>query len=519
MKMYDVNDDDACDTKILIQGTLRMQSYAASTKIGRRRRTFWNVWKRRHVILTEAGSFTMHKTREKKKQEMSIGSDIPWFAFPIVVENEKKDCLFGIEIPLGYSETLSPDEEEEDAGLALLSQSSGASSMSLTDEETSDWSEDESVLSHDENSDSDNIVIYFRCDGKSHVKDMWLKVLDSCGKLSAEPRVLPYKKNALFRALTTPMRLKKKPNNAKAVASKNTSRLHLGGIEVSDTDPSDVDYTNEDLLDFQGTASMANKTDKREHHVLPICRYPSRCMSRSEMKDEMLLPSEHIHDLRARDCAHKEVGSLKVEVLQCFGLPKVDKVYDANAMVYLVCGSYAFSTDAIPDRSNPMWLRETRRSCDFPLFHGYAQLFAAVFDCKSARIKDNFIGRIVLDLARLRSGRTYDVTIPLRQSAHVYSREKCGAVRLRLTLKWTTERDALMSYLPKKIPSRSKRTIHASVKCADEKSFRSIALTVHGKHLPGSFSVEQLRETIRELELLIKGVCQTVKNNFTDTIN
>ena len=78
-----------------------------------------------------------------------------------------------------------------------------------------------------------------------------------------------------------------------------------------------------------------------------------------------------MHDTRLSPtvATSREIGVLKVEVLQCLGLPKL-KGKDPNAVVYLVCGSYAFTTDVITQCQNPMWLRNMRRACALPIYHG-----------------------------------------------------------------------------------------------------------------------------------------------------
>ena len=127
---------------------------------------------------------------------------------------------------------------------------------------------------------------------------------------------------------------------------------------------------------------------------------------------------------------------------------KLDRTSDTDVMVYLVCGSYSFATDVIPNRMNPIWLRKCRRACEFPIFHGYVRLYVCVFDDHGRMEKDDFAERVVIDLACLRPCRTYDVTLPLRLSTHVYSWQKRGAICVRFTLNWKTERDPAIIYPP-----------------------------------------------------------------------
>lgn len=72
----------------------------------------------------------------------------------------------------------------------------------------------------------------------------------------------------------------------------------------------------------------------------------------------------------------------------------------------------------------------------------------------------------------------------------MYDRKSLGSIRLRLELKWTRgPRDALLSYLPKKMSGISKRLDSpTTVKCPDAKSFHNVALTVYGADVPGRFS-------------------------------
>ena len=116
---------------------------------------------------------------------------------------------------------------------------------------------------------------------------------------------------------------------------------------------------------------------------------------------------------------------------------------------------------------------------------------------------EDFIGHVVIDLCRLRPGSTYDVTLPLRRSKHVFTREPQGSVRVRLHLAWNSERSAVTSYLPTKLGG----TVHLTkqpntrytVNCVDDRAARNVAHAVHGIHMPGKFDLTLVKSTIREL--------------------
>jgi hypothetical protein len=106
--------------------------------------------------------------------------------------------------------------------------------------------------------------------------------------------------------------------------------------------------------------------------VKPDYAYPNTRMNRDELRVEMNKPSASFHDLRLP--SSNEIGLLKLEVLQCIGLPSLDAVGENDMFCLAVCGSYAFKTDIMPPTANPMWLSKMRRACIFPLFHAYAKL-------------------------------------------------------------------------------------------------------------------------------------------------
>ncbi|KAL7447476.1 hypothetical protein ACHAXM_011388 [Skeletonema potamos] len=223
----------------------------------------------------------------------------------------------------------------------------------------------------------------------------------------------------------------------------------------------------------------------------------------------MLAQSLVMHDTRlsptvATNNTRREIGLMRIEVLQCRGLPQAKGKVNPNCVVYLVCGSYAFATDIIPQKVNPMWLRGMRRACALPVFHGYAVLMVGVFHddgSKGSSSKDTFFGRVEVPIARLRSNTTYDVTLPLRESTSVYNRDKLGAVRLRFSLDCYDQKQFILSYAPS-MRNKIGNMVCTTVACADPKSFRNIALTVHGAHLPDRFSTDMFKAAIRELSFV-----------------
>ena len=148
-----------------------------------------------------------------------------------------------------------------------------------------------------------------------------------------------------------------------------------------------------------------------------------------------------------------------------------------------------------------MWPSNSKRAAVFPIHHAYARLYAGVFATKKDK-NDVFCGRVVLDLAALRPNTEYDVTLPLRASSFIYDRRPRGVIRLRFSLHWFSECAAVLSYL------KSPHSLVAgpgddnpSVLCGDPKTFRNVAITVHGQDLPGKYTRKAFQATMREFNL------------------
>lgn len=253
--------------------------------------------------------------------------------------------------------------------------------------------------------------------------------------------------------------------------------------------------------DIEILAQKKGRNSKEERFkVIPDTDYPNTYLSRDELRTEMNHKSAYYHDMRVPNEKGKEIGQLRLEILQCFGLPAMSVIREVSAYVIAVCGTHAFKTDIMPSVPNPMWLSRMRRACMFPIFHAYDKVYIGAFDDHAQAeggTHSDFIGRVVIDIARLRAGCMYDITLPLRQSAHVFTRSQQGAIRIRMHLIWVSERSAVLSYLPRQKPTFGIDNSQ-KINCLDERSFRNVAYLVHGVHMPGKFSMTLLKATIRE---------------------
>ena len=350
--------------------------------------------------------------------------------------------------------------------------------------------------------------IYFRCAQKSNEKSLWLQALEQIGRLSPD---LHEKRGvqSFFHPNIKVSHRRVRNELSKFLAEEGEA------LCFDDDDNNGFDSSHFDDPGFIQSGCRRDDNGEKEFLVYPMYAYPNRWMTQTELRAEMLKQSSTFHDLRITGSSkQKEIGTLKVEVLECVGLPALDFASETDAVVYLVCGSYAFSTDVIWNHLNPIWLPRTRRACIFPLFHAYARLFVGVFDDDGKNEKDDFAGRVVLDLSRIRPRSTYDVTLPLRLSSQVYSRKPRGAIRLRFSIDWHSDRDAILSYIPKTIkpPPKDRPDNDVTILCADEKAFRNIATTVHGVHMPGRFSVQEFKASMREMNFARKVATNIVRD-------
>ena len=236
----------------------------------------------------------------------------------------------------------------------------------------------------------------FKCiSSRKNEKALWLAAFSKVGRLSDESR----RKKTLFGTTSLSNTVVGTSSSSynlvpKSVVSQN--KKHSRIRKTSSPRSKTVDFGKLSSLGSGGGGGLNNNSgeddadeelsssiiNQKEYRVRPNYSYQHRWMTNSELKEEMMCPSSVMHDTRlsptilATTDNRRELGLVRVEVLQCLGLPHVNKgKANPNCVVYLVLGSYAFATDVIPQKQNPMWLRGMRRACALPVFHGCKFMF------------------------------------------------------------------------------------------------------------------------------------------------
>jgi hypothetical protein len=235
----------------------------------------------------------------------------------------------------------------------------------------------------------------FKClSSRKNEKALWLAAFSKVGRLSDESR----RKKTLFGTTSLSNTVGTSSSSylvPKSVVSQN--KKHSRIRKTSSPRSKTVDFGKLSSLGSSGGGGLNNNSgeeddadeelassiiNQKEYRVRPNYSYQHRWMTNLELKEEMMYPSSAMHDTRlsptilATTDNRRELGLIRVEVLQCLGLPRVNKgKANPNCVVYLVLGSYAFATDVIPQKQNPMWLRGMRRACALPVFHGCKFMF------------------------------------------------------------------------------------------------------------------------------------------------
>ena len=323
-------------------------------------------------------------------------------------------------------------------------------------------------------------------------------------------------------------------------------------VDVMDSPRADYDsdpYGMDDGYDDGGQEleirrlEVSTEDENKRFRVKPYHAFPQPYyMNETELYNNMMEPSDEFEFLtsylnpsgkltrkarvpevvRRHFGSPKEdgrVGSLRVEVLGCVGLDRAKP----EISVYLIAGDCAFTTDIITGARSPMWPASSKRAAVFPLHHAYAKLFVGVFDVKQRKNSeaDVFCGRVAIDMPPLRPDTEYDITLPLRASSFIYDRRPRGVVRLRFSLHWFSERAAIMSYLkrPRNPLAFSKQAQkQPTIPCGDPKTFRNVAVTVHGQDFPGKYTRGAFRATMREFNLYQQNIRFLTKVTILDCI-
>ncbi|GMH99969.1 hypothetical protein TrLO_g14275 [Triparma laevis f. longispina] len=247
------------------------------------------------------------------------------------------------------------------------------------------------------------------------------------------------------------------------------------------------------------TIKSTTQIEEQEHKVKPRRHYPNVWMTNDEMMKEVVKPTVQIQDTTVRNPGLKSIGKVEVEILQCFGLPKMDRFGKTDAYAIFVLGSSYFRSDTIDDNYSPIFLPKCRRAARFNITVPYEKLYVSVYDDDGSFASDDFIGRVEIDLSRLQPFLTYDVSLKLRDSDSIYSRNKpLGVVRLRIKItEWASDSTIIKSWMR----NFFERKDGGQIVVTDKPMARQIANTCWGSEVPGEYSARLFKATIREFDL------------------
>ena len=170
----------------------------------------------------------------------------------------------------------------------------------------------------------------FRCPTKRSEKALWLNAFQKVDRLATESR----RKRGLFSTSAL---------SSVSTIRQSNSRMRRGrGVDLArQSKKLDKDAIGENGVGGDGLETSHTDNAVKEYRVRPNYNYPHRWMTHEELTEEMLAASAEIHDLRLPPAIapNEEVGLLRVEVLQCLGLPrpkgKTAASVNPNPVVYL----------------------------------------------------------------------------------------------------------------------------------------------------------------------------------------
>ena len=348
------------------------------------------------------------------------------------------------------------------------------------------------------------IIYQFRCLLDGNEKFIWLQAAAELNRLAEESAASII--GAAGSAAIATKKLFVLPSLAGGGKANDTALRYAEWARLVDQEKtvSGVDFcVKTSIFDAQDDENDDRHDSTRLTRIKPSYAYRNRRMTEKELFKEMATNSENWEDFRQKTVGDRDeemIGCLHAEVLACYGLPKLDKLTNTDAVCYFVCGPYAFATDVIDGFCSPVWPSKSRRACIFPLFYAYQELYVGVFDDDGVGQNDDFAGRVVVDVSRLRPNSEYDVYLPLRLYRNAYVKHPRGVIHLRLRVEWYNEKKVVMSYL--KLPKKTKQLGNSvTLNCADLKAFRNVVLTVQGKDVPGRWKQLVQKGIQREMKL------------------
>jgi hypothetical protein len=242
------------------------------------------------------------------------------------VENNEDEDDDGSETSFSASEDQLMDVEFEEKVGTHMEQSP---SLSPLPEETSLTGETalESQLADElfediaqaQKQSKKRLRFYFRCGRSGNEKALWLRALAKLERMSSEPSRKGKVMGRVTKVLAGNSRIRSEISASFASQTRQLELMFNSSLPFSDR------MIEEDTADCHMTPSG------KEFRVVPTYAYPHRWMTSAELREEMMLPSSHFHDLSVPSKRGQEIGTLKVEVLQCLGLPKLDRVSETDA--------------------------------------------------------------------------------------------------------------------------------------------------------------------------------------------
>jgi hypothetical protein len=213
-------------------------------------------------------------------------------------------------------------------------------------------------------------IYYFKCNGGGNEKILWLNAArkldrlaeDSAVRRKISSRTVTSRNRSVTSAATADRRraMERALSVSPRLAGGFQGMLDADALKDAVCSDGDCGSYNEEtgiddaLLSIGSGSSNGDAMDsltpvgRKEHKVFPVSAYPNRWMTESELKEEMLMPSKVFHDLRVDPGqSDGEIGTLRVEILECIGLPKMDRFSNTDAVCYLICGPYGFTTDTM----------------------------------------------------------------------------------------------------------------------------------------------------------------------------